>query len=64
MVPGTGLEPARLSTPDPKSGVSANSTTRAIAPMHIYKYATGLASKLWFHLQVSALYRQRNPGRL
>ncbi len=29
LVPGTGLEPARLATPDPKSGVSANSTTRA-----------------------------------
>jgi hypothetical protein len=27
----TGLEPARLSTPDPKSGASANSATRAIA---------------------------------
>src|SRR5207253_9656834 len=25
----TGLEPARLSTPDPKSGASANSATRA-----------------------------------
>ncbi len=29
MVPETGLEPAHLSAPDPKSGVSANSTTRA-----------------------------------
>ena len=28
-VPGTGLEPARLATPDPKSGVSANFTTPA-----------------------------------
>ena len=28
-VPGTGLEPARLSTPDPKSGASANSATLA-----------------------------------
>ena len=29
VVPGTGLEPAHLSAPDPKSGVSTNSTTRA-----------------------------------
>ena len=29
LVPGTGLEPAHLSAPDPKSGVSTNSTTRA-----------------------------------
>ena len=26
---GTGLEPARLAAPDPKSGVSANFTTPA-----------------------------------
>ena len=30
-IPGTGLEPARISSPDPKSGVSANSTTRALS---------------------------------
>jgi hypothetical protein len=30
VVPGTGLEPAHLAAPDPKSGVSANSTTRAL----------------------------------
>ena len=29
MVPGGGLEPPRLSTPDPKSGASTNSATRA-----------------------------------
>ena len=29
MVPGAGLEPARLSALDPKSSVSANSTTQA-----------------------------------
>lgn len=29
VVPGTGLEPAHLTAPDPKSGVSTNSTTRA-----------------------------------
>ncbi len=29
MVPETGLEPAHLSALDPKSSVSANSTTRA-----------------------------------
>ena len=29
VVRETGLEPARLSTPDPKSGASANSATRA-----------------------------------
>src|SRR5438105_12398082 len=28
-MPGTGLEPARLSAPDPKSGASANSATLA-----------------------------------
>ena len=28
-IPGTGLEPARLAAPDPKSGVSANFTTPA-----------------------------------
>ena len=31
MVPGGGLEPPRLSTPDPKSGASTNSATRARA---------------------------------
>ena len=30
MVRAEGLEPSRLSTPDPKSGVSANSTTLAV----------------------------------
>jgi hypothetical protein len=29
-VPETGLEPARLSAPDPKSGASANSATLAL----------------------------------
>ncbi len=29
LVPGGGLEPPRLSTPDPKSGASTNSATRA-----------------------------------
>jgi hypothetical protein len=29
-LPGTGLEPARLSAPDPKSGASANSATLAL----------------------------------
>src|SRR5205823_3622931 len=29
LMPGTGLEPARLSAPDPKSGASANSATLA-----------------------------------
>ena len=28
-VPGTGLEPAQLSIPDPKSGASTNSAIRA-----------------------------------
>jgi hypothetical protein len=28
-MPGKGLEPSRRKAPDPKSGVSANSTTRA-----------------------------------
>src|SRR5476651_2479855 len=31
MVRTKGLEPSRLAAPDPKSGVSANSTTRASA---------------------------------
>ena len=30
MVGETGLEPANLAAPDPKSGVSANFTTRPI----------------------------------
>jgi hypothetical protein len=29
LVPGTGLEPAHLAIPDPKSGASANFATRA-----------------------------------
>ena len=29
MVLGEGLEPSRLTAPEPKSGVSANFTTRA-----------------------------------
>ena len=29
MVLGEGLEPSRLAAPEPKSGVSANFTTRA-----------------------------------
>ena|GEM_PF-1189625 len=30
MVPEEGVEPSRLTAPDPKSGVSTNSTTRAM----------------------------------
>ncbi len=30
MVPGVGLEPTRIAPPDPKSGASASSATRAI----------------------------------
>ena len=30
MVLGEGLEPSRLTAPEPKSGVSANFTTRAL----------------------------------
>ncbi len=39
MVPEGGLEPPRLSAPDPKSGVSANSTTRALASFHAVSFS-------------------------
>jgi hypothetical protein len=37
MVPGGGLEPPRLSTPDPKSGASTNSATRAPSLQKMYE---------------------------
>ena len=41
MVPGGGLEPPRLSTPDPKSGASTNSATRAQPPSKCIKEGEG-----------------------
>jgi len=38
-----GLEPAHLSAPDPKSGVSTNFTTSAI----LYIYLSRLRKSLW-----------------
>jgi hypothetical protein len=35
MVLGEGLEPSRLTAPEPKSGVSANFTTRADGAFHL-----------------------------
>jgi hypothetical protein len=49
MVPGTGLEPARLAAHGPKPCASANSAIRAF---HQYKLALGLAIRLFSRHQL------------
>ncbi len=68
MVPETGLEPALVSQPDPKSGASTNSATQALRACRSYA-SRGWARCKWFsciyttsllHLRESVSFCSRN----
>src|SRR6476660_6975458 len=65
-VPGRGLEPLRISPPDPKSGASANSATPANCDAHEGRFVDcfgqiALVSFLWFLRQIERCLRKSSP---
>src|SRR4030095_11233887 len=65
-VPGRGLEPLRISPPDPKSGASANSATPANCDAHERRFVgrlgqIALVSFLRFLRQIERCLRKSLP---
>src|SRR6478752_4106074 len=66
-MPGRGLEPLRISPPDPKSGASANSATPANCDAHEGRFVgpfgqIALVSFLWFLRQIERCLRKSSPN--
>src|SRR5215203_2755741 len=66
-VPGRGLEPLRISPPDPKSGASANSATPANCDAYELRCVgrwpqIALVSFLGFLRQIEGCLRKRSSG--